>query len=249
MLEPWLMVALGFVGLAAGFVDAVAGGGGIIVIPSLLAAGVPPIAALATTKVQSAIGTTVAAFTFWRKGYVDLRALVPGMLATFAGGFLGALSVKQIDTAILGTAIPIALIAIAIYFLVSKSLDDNDRAARLDFALFVPVMGFALGFYDGIFGPGTGTFFTLAFVTLFGLGVTRAAGHTKSLNLMSNLGALVLFIPSADMLWPVALVMGAGQVVGGYLGALSGIRWGAKLIRPLVVIVSVALAVKVLFFR
>lgn len=249
MLEPWVMVVLGFVGLAAGFVDAVAGGGGMIVIPSLLAAGVPPIAALATTKVQSAIGTTIAAVTFWRRGYVDLRALVPAIVLTFVGSYLGALSVKQIDTTILGYAIPIALILIAGYFLFSKSITDEDRAARLDFARFVPPIGFVLGFYDGLFGPGTGTFFTLAFVTLFGLGVARAAGHTKALNLTSNLAACALFIPAGDVLWPVALTMGLGQIVGGYLGALSGIRWGAKLIRPLVVVVAVALALRVLFFR
>lgn len=248
MLEPWVMVALGFVGLAAGFVDAVAGGGGIIGIPALLAAGVPPIAALATNKVQGAIGTSVAAWTFWRKGLVDLGALVPAILATFTGSYLGALSVKQIDTSLLGYAIPVALILIAGYFLFAKGVTDEDRAARLDFARFVPVVGFVLGFYDGIFGPGTGTFFTLAFVTLFGLGITRAAGHTKTLNLTSNLAACALFIPAGDVLWPVALTMAAGQVVGGYLGALSGIRWGAKLIRPLVVAVAVALAMKVLFF-
>jgi uncharacterized membrane protein YfcA len=248
MLDPWVMVALGFVGLAAGFVDAVAGGGGIIGIPALLAAGVSPIAALATNKVQGAIGTSVAAWTFWRKGYVDLRALIPAIIATFAGSYLGALSVKQIDTALLGYAIPVALILIAGYFLFAKGVTDEDRAARLDFARFVPVVGFVLGFYDGIFGPGTGTFFTVAFVTLFGLGITRAAGHTKTLNLTSNLAACALFIPAGDVLWPVALTMAVGQVVGGYLGALSGIRWGAKLIRPLVVVVAVALAVKVLFF-
>lgn len=249
MLEPWVMVALGFVGLAAGFVDAVAGGGGIIGIPALLAAGVPPVAALATNKAQSVVGTTIAAITFWRKGFVNPRALLPAIAATFAGGLLGALAVKQIDTALLNYAIPVALILIAIYFLFARSLGDDDRTARLDFARFVPVLGFVLGFYDGIFGPGTGTFFTLAFVTLFGLGITRATGHTKVVNLTSNLAALAIFIPSGDVLWPVALVMAIGQVAGGYLGALSGIRFGARLIRPLIVVVAVALALRVLFFR
>lgn len=248
-LDLFVLLALGLVGVVAGFVDAVAGGGGLIAIPALLAAGVPPIAALATTKLQSAIGTSVAAYTFWRKGYVDLRALLPAIAATFIGGYLGAFVVKQIDVSLLGYAVPVALILIAGYFLLARSLSDADSAARLSFALYVPVVGFALGFYDGLFGPGTGTFFTLAFVTLFGLGITRATGHTKAINLASNLAALALFIPSGDVLWPVALVMAVGQIAGGYLGAISGIRYGARLIRPLIVVIAVALALRVLFFR
>ena len=110
-------------------------------------------------------------------------------------------------------------------------------------------MGFVIGFYDGGFGPGTGSFLTMGFVTLFGLGLTRAAGHTKVLNLTSNVGALALFIPAGDVIWPVAIVMAIGQVAGGYLGALTGIRFGAKLIRPLVVVVSIVLALRLLVFR
>ena len=116
-------------------------------------------------------------------------------------------------------------------------------------ALFVPLMGAAIGFYDGIFGPGTGSFLTMGFVALFGLGITRAAGNTKILNLASNLGALALFIPSGDVVWAAAGAMAVGQLIGGYLGALTGIRFGAKLIKPLVVAISLALAVKLLFFR
>ena len=119
--------------------------------------------------------------------------------------------------------------------------------ARLSLALFGPVMGFVIGFYDGILGPGTGSFMTLCFVTLFGFGLTRAAGHTKVLNLTSNLAALTLFVPSGNVIWPAALAMAAGQVGGGYLGALTGIRFGSRLIRPLVVVVSVILALRLLF--
>ena len=247
-LDLLTIVALGFVGLLAGFVDAIAGGGGLIAVPALMAAGVPPIAAFGTNKVQSVIGTIIAAVTYWRKGFVSLRALAVAVPLTFGGAFLGALSVKQIDTSLLGYAVPVALIAIALYFAFAPKLTDEDSHARLQFAVFAPVMGFVVGFYDGLFGPGTGSFMTLGFVALFGLGVTRAAGHTKALNLTSNLGALALFIPSGDVIWPVAGVMIVGQIVGGYLGALTGIRFGAKVIKPLVVVVSVALAVKLLVF-
>lgn len=247
-LDLLVLVALGVVGVTAGFVDAIAGGGGLIALPALLSAGLPPIAAFGTNKVQSVVGTAMAAFTYWRGGYASLRALLPAIMATLAGSFLGAFVVKRIDVSLLSVAVPLALIAIAGYFLFAPRLSDADRRARLSFAPFVPVMGLAVGFYDGLFGPGTGSFFTMGFVLLFGLGLTRAAGHTKVLNLVSNLGALALFIPAGDVVWPAAIAMALGQFIGGYLGALTGIRFGARLIRPLVIVISVILALRLLFF-
>ncbi|MBN9305293.1 MAG: hypothetical protein BGO82_02280 [Devosia sp. 67-54] len=249
MLEPLTLLALAGAGMLAGFVDAIAGGGGLIALPALLAAGVPPIAALGTNKVQGVIGTAMAATTYWRRGYVSLRALALAIPATFAAAFLGAFVVKQIDVSVLSLAVPVALVAIALYFLLAPRLGDEDRHARLGWTGFVPVLGMAVGFYDGIFGPGTGSFLTMGFVALFGLGVTRAAGNTKIVNLASNLGALALFIPSGDVLWPAALAMAVGQLAGGYLGALTGIRFGARLIRPLVVVVSLILAGRLLLVR
>jgi uncharacterized protein len=249
VLDPLILLALAGVGLAAGFVDAVAGGGGLISVPVLLSLGFPPIAALATTKLQSAIGTAVAVVTYWRGGFVSLKRLIPGVVATYAGGLLGAFAVTSIDTTALQVAIPVLLIGVAGYFLFAPKLTDEDRHTRLSFPIFVPIVGFVLGFYDGVFGPGTGSFFTMAFVTLFGLGVTRAAANTKVLNEISNLAALTIFIPAGAVVWPAALAMGFGQIAGGYIGARAGIRFGAKLIRPLVVVISMALAIRLLFFR
>jgi uncharacterized membrane protein YfcA len=249
MLDPMVLLALAGVGMLAGFVDAIAGGGGMIALPALLSAGLPPVAALATNKLQGSVGTAMAALTFWRRGFVSLRALLPAMLLTFAGSLSGALVVKQLDVSVLDVAVPVALIGIALYFLFAPNLSDVDKIARLPFHRFVPVLGFAIGFYDGIFGPGTGSFFTIGFVMLFGLGMTRASGNTKVLNLVSNLAALVIFIFSGDVVWPVGIAMAAGQVLGGYIGARTGIRFGAKVIRPLVVLVSIALALRLLFVR
>ena len=248
MLDPTILLALAAVGMLAGFVDAIAGGGGMLSIPALLWAGLPPVAALGTNKMQSMVGTAMAALTFWRRGYVALPPLVPGIALTFAGSLLGAMVVKGVDTSFLDVAVPVALIGIALYFLFAPKLSDSDRHARLPFALAVPAFGFAIGFYDGVFGPGTGSFLTICFVTLLGLGVTRASGHTKVLNLTSNLAALAIFIPAGDVVWPAALAMAAGQLVGGYAGARTGIRFGARLIRPLVVVVSIAMAVRLLFW-
>lgn len=248
MLDPLILLALAAVGLLAGFVDAIAGGGGMIALPALLSVGLPPVAALATNKLQGSIGTAMAALTFWRRGYVSLRALLPAVLLTFAGSLSGALVVRQLDVSLLNVAVPVALIGIALYFLLAPNLSDVDKVARLPFARFVPLLGLLIGFYDGIFGPGTGSFFTIGFVMLFGLGLTRASGNTKVLNLVSNLAALAIFIPSGDVVWPAAIAMAIGQLLGGYIGARTGIRFGARVIRPLVVVVSIALAVRLLVF-
>jgi uncharacterized membrane protein YfcA len=248
MLDPLILLALMGVGMLAGFVDAIAGGGGMITVPALLSAGLPPVAALATNKMQSMVGTGMAVFTYWRRGFVALRDLVPAIALTFAGSSLGAFIVSRVDVSLLNIAVPVALIAIALYFLFAPKLSDADKTARLPFRFFVPLMGFAIGFYDGIFGPGTGAFFTVGFVVLFGLGLTRATGSTKALNFTSNLAALAVFIPGGHVVWPVALVMAAGQLIGAYIGARTGIRYGARVIRPLVVVVSIAMALKLLFF-
>ena len=243
----WIvLVALAGAGLLAGFVDAIAGGGGLIALPALLAAGIPPVVALGTNKVQSVIGTGAAAMTYWRGGFVAPEKLLLAIGLTFASSFVGAWTVERIDVHLLQVMVPVALVGVAIYFLLVPRLSDEDRHARLKFEAFVPVMGAIVGFYDGLLGPGTGSFLTAGFVALFGLGVTRAAGSTKFLNLASNLGALALFIPSGDVVWVAAGAMAVGQVVGGYLGARTGIRFGAKLIRPLVAVISVALAAKAL---
>jgi uncharacterized membrane protein YfcA len=246
VLSPVTLLVLALGGLIAGFVDAIAGGGGLISVPVLLSAGLPPVGAIASNKLQSSVGTTIAATTYWREGLVKLRPLLPAIAATAIGSLGGAFTLQHIDPSRLEVVIPVALVAVAIYMLFAPRLTDADRAARLPFARYVPAMGLIVGFYDGCFGPGTGSFLTLGFILLFGLGVTRAAAHTKILNLTSNLAALALFMFSGQIVWAAALAMAAGQLIGGYLGARTGIRFGARLIRPLVVLVSVVLAVRLL---
>lgn len=246
-MDPALLALLALTGLAAGFVDAVAGGGGLIALPVLLSTGMPPVAALATNKLQGIVGTAVAAATYWRRGLVRLPDVALPFLLSLAGAFLGAATVKQIDTSSLSVIVPGVLIVVALYFLFAPRLADEPRPARLAFAVWAPVFGFALGFYDGIFGPGTGTFFTAAFAVVFGLGLTSAAAHTKFCNAASNLGALLLFLPAGDVVIPAALAMIAGQLAGGWLGAVTGIRFGAQIIRPVVVVVSIGLAVRLIW--
>jgi hypothetical protein len=246
-MDPLILALLALTGLCAGFVDAVAGGGGLIALPVLLSIGMPPVAALATNKLQGIVGTAVAAATYWRRGLVRLADIALPFLLSLAGAFLGAAIVKRIDTSSLAVIVPGVLILVALYFLFAPRLSDEERPPRLKFAVWAPVFGFAIGFYDGIFGPGTGTFFTAVFAVVFGLGLTRAAAHTKFCNAASNLGALLLFLPAGDVVMPAALAMIAGQLAGGWLGAVTGIRFGAQVIRPVVVIVTIALAIRLLW--
>lgn len=228
----------------AGFVDSIAGGGGLITIPALLLAGAPPVHALGTNKLQGMFGAASATWTYARHGHVDLRVQILPALLSFAGAILGALTATVLPGKIFGAVLPLLLVAIALYFALKPGLDDLDRAERLRPALFGVIVVPAIGFYDGLFGPGTGSFFMLAFVALAGYGVLRATAHTKMLNLASNIGGLVLFALAGAVYWKTGLAMGAAQFAGAQLGSRLAMKGGARLIKPVLVVVCLALAVK-----
>ena len=229
----------------AGMIDAVAGGGGLITIPALLAAGVPPVAAIATNKLQSAFGTGGAALAYARKGHVDLRRFAGPIAASFLGSARGAFLLTRIDSTFLEGLLPALLVAMAVYFLLAPRMSEMDRHSRAGPVLLVAV-AFAIGCYDGFFGPGTGSFFTLALVAMFGLGLIRAVAHTKLLNLASNLAGLGVLVVGGHVLWVAGFVMAVGSVAGGQVGAHMAIRFGANAARPLLIVMSLALTAKLL---
>lgn len=240
------LVVLGLVGLLAGFVDSIAGGGGLLALPALLWAGVPPIQALATSKLQGTFGTATSTLNYWRHGLIDFRSLLPAAILTFIGSVLGAMLVQTLPAGFLEKLVPVLLILIAVYFLFSKAPDDAGGKARLSLAMFGLLAGFGIGFYDGFFGPGTGSFFTIAFVLLLGYTLPRAIGGTKLLNLTANVAALAVFALHGEVLWKIGLVMAVGQVTGSYIGSHLAIRHGSRLIKPVLVIVSVLMSIKLL---
>lgn len=236
---------LAAVAFLAGAIDAMAGGGGLLTIPALMAAGVPPVAALATNKLQAAIGTSSAFFTFWRSGHVDLRRFAMPAIGAFVGSALGATAVQFVSSDFLAALVPILLIAMGLYFLLAPPMSDVDRHARVG-PLGLTLIIAAIGFYDGFFGPGTGSFMTLALVALGGLGLVRAIGNTKLLNLATNIAALLAMIAGGHVLWLLGLTMAAANVAGNQVGARLAIRFGGRGIRPLLVIMSLALTAKLL---
>ncbi|WP_332811982.1 TSUP family transporter [Sphingomonas sp.] len=244
-LGPDIIAFLMAVAFVAGMIDAIAGGGGLLTIPALMAVGVPPVAALATNKLQSTFGTGGAVFAFARKDHIDLRRFALPAAAAFAGAAGGAFTVTQIDPSWLAGLVPILLVAILLYFLFGPRLGDEDRHSRAGPPLLV-VTALLIGAYDGFFGPGTGSFFTTALVAVFGLGMVRAIAHTKLLNFASNLAALIIFVASGEILWVAGLAMALANIAGGQVGAHAAMRFGGRMARPLLIIMSLGLTAKLL---
>ncbi len=232
--------------LLAGLVDSIAGGGGLISVPALLWAGLPPVAALATNKAQAVFGSFTAAANFIHKGAIDLRRAAFSVACTFVGAAAGALLVQHLGSDLLARIIPLLLIGFALYFMFSPRVSDLDSHHRIGEGAFALSIGTAVGFYDGFFGPGTGTFFAMAFVALLGYNLRRATAHTKLLNFTSNLAALLFFLPGGHVIWSIGLIMGAGQLIGAWIGSHLVLRHGTRLVRPVLVAASLAVSLKLL---
>jgi hypothetical protein len=246
MIEPWVYAALTATAVLTGFIDAIAGGGGLIMMPALLSAGVPPINALATNKLQSMFGTATACSNYARKGLIDWRANLLTIVLVFAGASVGVIVVQTIDTKALSLIIPLLLMAVALYVLVSPRMTDEDAHQRISARGYAPV-GAAIGAYDGFFGPGTGSFFTASLVGLRGLGLTRATALTKLFNLASNVASVLFFAIGGKMYWLLGLCMAAGAMLGGWIGSHTAMRFGAQIIRPLLVVLSLGLTARLLW--
>ncbi|PHP67486.1 hypothetical protein CSC94_07200 [Zhengella mangrovi] len=236
-----LLAAAAFV---AGFIDAIAGGGGLITVPSLLLAGFDPVVALGTNKLQSLFGSGSATLAYASKGHVDLKRQLPAAVASCLGAIGGALLATVLPGSVLKAVLPVLLVAIALYFAFKPALSDIDRAQRIAPFLFSFTAVPLIGFYDGVFGPGTGSFFMLAYVGLAGYGVLKATAHTKVMNFASNIGGFAAFTAVGVVAWKAGLVMGAMQFAGARLGAHFAMRNGARIIKPLLVITCTVLAAR-----
>lgn len=246
MIEPWVYPALTIIAVVTGFIDAIAGGGGLIMMPALLFAGVPPLHALGTNKLQSMFGTGTALRNYWRSGLVEWQPNRLSVLLVFVGAVGGAIVVQLIQTRLLNLIIPILLVGAAIYILLSPRMTDDDAQHRVSSAGYAPLGG-AIGFYDGFFGPGTGTFFTTSLVALRGYGLTRATALTKLFNFTSNVASVLLFALGGHLMWLLGLCMAGGAMLGGYLGSHTALKFGAKLIRPLLVVISLGMTARLLW--
>ncbi len=242
-----VILLLFFAGFSAGFIDAIAGGGGLISVPALLWAGLPPQVALGTNKMQATWGTLMAVRRYARAGLVSWSQVRLAVLVTFIFACLGTWTVTQVSNEVLKKIVPWMLLGIAVYVLLSPGLGRTQVKARLSLTGFALLAGSGIGFYDGFFGPGTGTFWALACISLLGLELTRATAFTKVVNLTSNVASLIVFVSYGRIHYPIAAAMIAGQLIGGRLGASMAIRHGAPFIRIIFIAVVFAMVIKLLW--
>jgi len=231
----------------AGLIDAVAGGGGLITVPVLMSIGLPPQVALGTNKLQASFGSGSAMLHFVRSGNVKLSECISGITWTALGAAGGVIAIQRIDAGFLKQLVPWLLVTIAIYTLFTPKLGAEDIHARLSNKIFYPLFGLSIGFYDGFFGPGTGSFWAMAFVLLLGCSLVRATAHTKVMNFTSNIVALVFFMAAGQVLFFEGILMGIAQFTGAKIGANLVTLKGARFIRPVFITVVFIITAKLLY--
>jgi uncharacterized membrane protein YfcA len=242
-----VLALLGLAALAAGFVDAVVGGGGLIQLPALLLGmpGAAPVQVLATNKVASICGTTVSAATYYRRIKPDPRTFVPLMVLAFVGSAAGAAVASQIPREAFEPIVLVALVVVGAYVLLKPELGEQTALRFQGRRHLVAAMatGLAIGFYDGALGPGTGSFFVFTLVGLMGYSFLEASAKARLANWATNLAAILVFAPQGAVVWHVALVMAVCNIVGGYVGARTAVRRGARFVRVFFIIVVSAFIV------
>lgn len=234
-------------GIIAGWIDSIAGGGGLITLPVLLNAGIPPTLALGTNKLQSSFGSLTASVRYLRSHHVSLKKSLAGIFFTFAGASAGTLLVQRINPSALGKIIPFLLVAIIIYLILSPNAGHLDKKSKLPFLAVFAIFGLSIGFYDGFFGPGTGNFWAIGLVSVAGFNLVKATGYTKVMNFTSNFAALVMFILGDNVLFHIGILMGIGQIIGARIGAGMVLKKGTKFVRPVFLIVVIILTAKLFY--
>jgi uncharacterized protein len=243
------LVLLGLAGLGAGFVDAVVGGGGLVQLPALLI-GLPsaaPVQVLATNKLSSICGTTVSSATYYRRIRPDPRTFGPLMACAFVGSVGGALLGSHISDAAFDPIVLVVLVVVGAYVLLRPRLGETTALRYAGHRHMAAAMGTGLviGCYDGALGPGTGSFFVITLVGLLGYSFLEASAKARLANWATNLAALCVFVPQGAVLWKVGFVMGACNLVGGYLGARTAVSRGTRFVRIFFIVVVSAFIVRI----
>lgn len=235
-------------GFLAGFIDAVAGGGGLISIPALTFTGMPIALVLGTNKLQSSIGTSMAVFKYYKDGLINFKTVYRGLIMGFIGAISGAILVHYISNSFMSYIIPFLMLFVFLFNLFNRSLGVKSGKKKMEELVFFSIFGFIFGFYDAFFGPGTGNFWIIAIVFFLGYTFLEASGYAKVLNLKSNLFSLAIFIYFGQVNYLMGFIMAIGQFFGGYIGARAVILRGSKLVKPFFMTV-VLINIVVLFYQ
>ncbi|PMH44981.1 hypothetical protein BCU68_11090 [Vibrio sp. 10N.286.49.B3] len=250
LLEPTTLVILALVAFLAGFIDAVAGGGGMLTVPALLSIGLPPHIALGTNKLAATFASSTAAFTYYRKRLFQPECWKNAFISTLIGATIGTLVVDMISTEWLQKVLPLIILAAAFYTIVHKAPSANSNSIPPPCPKMKKkqiIQGFSLGFYDGVAGPGTGAFWTVSSMALYKVNILLASGLAKAMNFTSNFTSLVTFAILGHINWMLGLTMGVCLMAGAFVGAHSAIHFGAKFIRPVFITMVSILAVKLAY--
>ena len=246
-IEWWQIALLSVTGFIAGFVDTLAGGGGLLTLPMLLTFCPDPKIALGTNKLQSTFGSTSATFHFARAGKLSFGECRRACLLAFLGSLAGTLLVQQFDSHRLKQILPLLLLAVALFVWRRPQLGESDIHSRISRMRFDFTFAFGIGFYDGFLGPGTGTFLALAFMLGLGFNLAKATANTKALNWSSNLASLLIFLLVQKVWFAVGLIMGGGQMLGAWLGSHLVITRGTKFIRPIFLTMVLLITLKLIY--
>jgi len=242
-----IITFLFFIAILVGFVDSIAGGGGLILIPVLLLLGFSPVHALGTSKLQSVFGKMSSVRYFYKKGEFNFEKLKAPLIICFISSLLGAFCVQHIDTEILQKALPWLISLVAFYFIFSRKLNNKINTNRISNNIFWILVVPLLAFYDGFFGPASGSFFLICFVSLMGLGVVSATAHTRLFLLVSNIAALITFAYFNHVVWLAGTVMALGAWIGARYGSEVVHRKGIRIIKPLMLLVCFMLILKLIY--
>ncbi len=239
-----LLFVLFIIAIIAGFIDTLAGGGGLITMPALLISGVPPLAALGTNKLQGSIGTATSTYMMLKHKRIHWHNIKNLMLFAFIGSTLGTVAVQFINIEILSFIIPVVLFIIVIYFIFSPVAKNTPSKSKLSYKMYQYTVVPAIGWYDGMFGPGTGSFFSLAGVALQGHGLINATATAKALNFSTNIASLFVFIYSGQLVWILGFSMMFGQALGAWFGSHSLLKINPLLLRSIVVLMCLVMLTK-----
>ncbi len=246
--DPGTLVILALVAFLAGFIDAIAGGGGLLTMPALLTVGLPPHLVLGTNKLCATFGSGMAGFTFYRRKLFDPGEWRIALLATAIGALIGAIVAHWVPARWLNQLLPLIVFGCGLYLLFGKVPEGalEGSAAPIPRRRQWP-QGLGLGFYDGVAGPGTGAFWTVSSLLMYPLDLLRASGVARSMNFVSNATALAVFICSGQVAWALGLGMGLALMLGAFIGARTAIKGGARFIRPVFILVVLALTARLVW--
>lgn len=245
MMDVWLVVLASFL---AGVMDAMVGGGGLVTVPALLSTypSLPPSLLLGTNKCSSVFGTAVAATRYAKRVKLDWAWLLPAALVAFAGSWLGAWTLTKTDPELLRKLLPLILLFVLLYTLKHRQFGMLHHPLRIDRhrLLFATGIGGLIGWYDGFFGPGTGSFFIFLLIRWLGVDFLHASASSKVLNAATNLAALILLAATGHVWWQVGLAMAAANIAGSVLGTSLALKHGAVLVRRVFIVMVTLLVLK-----